>query len=71
MIILKHGDIMLFECKLCGCRFTESVKKSGLAHCGVWSPEKQETGTRMKCPDCGEDVIGFRYRPIKSKKGNE
>ena len=60
MIILDHGDVMLFECKECGCRFKEAVHKTPLAHEGIWCPEKHEHGTRMQCPDCGNDVIGYR-----------
>lgn len=60
MIILKNGDVMLFECKACGCRFVEAVNKTRLKNCGVWDPEKQDHGTWMDCPHCGESVLGFR-----------
>ena len=51
MIIIKHGDIMLFHCQTCGCTFREAVSKTDLETCGVWNSEKEEHGTWMTCPD--------------------
>ena len=60
MKICKHGDVMLFVCKECGCTFVEAVKKTSLDSCGVWSSEHDDHGTWMDCPDCGNSVLGFR-----------
>ena len=65
MIISKRGDVMIFYCPDCGCVFREAVKKTGLAHAGVWDPDKQEHGTWMDCPDCGTAVLGFRRNKIE------
>ena len=62
MKILKHGDVMLFECPMCGCRFVEAVSKTDLKNCGVYDAKRDETGTRETCPDCGSDVVGFRSK---------
>ena len=65
MIITHHGDIMYFTCEVCGCKFHEAVSKTPLKSCGVWNSEREDHGTWMTCPDCGEKVLGFR--PKKEK----
>ena len=67
MIITNHGDIMYFTCKTCGCQFHEAVSKTNLKNCGVWDPERQDQGTWMTCPDCGEQTLGFRPKKEKNK----
>ena len=62
MIILKHGDVMIFTCKACGCEFVEATEKTSLANCGVWDPDKEDHGTWMSCPDCGGQALGFRKK---------
>ena len=62
MIITEHGDIMLFICQSCGCKFREAVKKTGLEYAGVWDKDREENGAWMDCPDCGEKVLGFRKK---------
>ena len=62
MIICKHGDVLHFACKECGCLFREAAKNTDLDSCGVWSEEKQDHGTWMNCPDCGSSVLGFREK---------
>lgn len=60
MNIIKHGDVIRCECKYCGCIFEEAVTKTGLSDCGVYDRDKNDTGTWMICPDCGNKSIGFR-----------
>ena len=62
MKVLKSGDVMLFECPACGCRFVEATSKTDLKNAGVFDAKKNETGTRAICPDCGADVVGFRAK---------
>ena len=59
MIIVQKGETVLFRCKECGCCFREAVNKTQIKDLGVWIPERNETGTRAKCPQCGNDAIGY------------
>ena len=68
MKLTHHGDLLYFECEACGCRFREAVSKTSLANCGVWNSERKEHGTWMECPDCGNDVLGFRLKENEDGK---
>ena len=59
MKILRHGTVFVFRCDSCGCVFVEAKSKTNIANEGIWSSERKDHGTRKKCPDCGNDVIGF------------
>ena len=67
MIITKHGDIMLFVCDACGCRFHEAASKTHIGSAAVWDPDKNDHGTYMDCPDCGNPVLGFREQEKKNE----
>lgn len=69
MIIRKHGDIIWFTCSLCGCIFTEAVKNTDINNNAIWNEEKKEHGTRMSCPECGNDAFGFRKDNALSERG--
>lgn len=60
MIIKKHGDIVRFQCRACGCIFCEAAKNTCIDTYPVFDADLEEHGTRMDCPECGETVMGFR-----------
>ena len=60
MIIKKYGDIVRFQCRACGCIFCEAARKTGIDTYQVWDADREEHGTRMDCPECGETVMGYR-----------
>lgn len=63
MVVISPGDVMIFECKTCGCMFKEATKNTDFKNCAVYDREKKECGTWMPCPECGSrDVLGFRRK---------
>lgn len=59
MKIIRKGDIFLFSCESCGCRFAEGVHKTSVASAGVGGCN----GVYHECPECGCQVLGYRLHP--------
>lgn len=58
MKVLRHGDIVKFECEKCGCVFTELAK---VCYSGTGSDGPHYC---LNCPDCNTPCM-----VIKSKEG--
>ena len=69
MIIKKYGDIVRFKCLACGCVFCEAARKTCIDTYAVWDADREEHGTRMDCPECGETVMGFRRGDLNNDDG--
>lgn len=72
MIVVKHGDVITFRCKACGCVFKEASGKTNIANAAVCNPDPSNSnlGVYMDCPECGNSVLGYK-EPEQGVKWDE